>query len=49
MLVANELVDDAKRRNMPCLIFKVDFEKAYDLISWNFLLYMLKRMSFDEK
>lgn len=29
-LIANELVDDAKRRKKDALVFKVDFEKAYD-------------------
>lgn len=35
--IANEVVDDAKRRKKQCLIFKVDFKKAYDSISWEFL------------
>lgn len=32
MLVANEEVDDAKRRKRSCLIFKVVFEKAYNCV-----------------
>jgi hypothetical protein len=32
VLVVNELVDWAKRQNKQCLIFKVDFEKAYDSV-----------------
>jgi len=28
-----------------CLIIKVDFKKAYDLVDWGFLKYMLRRMS----
>lgn len=31
------------------LLFKVDFAKAYDLVSWNYLLEMMRRMSFSEK
>ncbi|XP_014621639.1 uncharacterized protein LOC114382644 [Glycine soja] len=31
------------------MVFKVDFEKAYDSISWAFLDYMLQRMSFCPK
>jgi len=32
VLVANEMVDYAKRRNKQCLVLKVDFEKAYDFV-----------------
>lgn len=32
VLVANELVDDTKRRKWEAVFFKVDFEKAYDSI-----------------
>jgi hypothetical protein len=34
--VVNELLDLAKRRNDKCLMFKVDFERAYDTVDWNF-------------
>ena len=43
VLIANEVIDKAKRSTKSCLIFKVDYEKAYDSVSWDFLLYMLKR------
>lgn len=46
VLVANEVVEEAKRKQMPCLVFKVDYEKAYDSVSWNFLFYMMRRMGF---
>lgn len=32
-----------------CLSMKVDFEHAYDLVSWKFLEYMMVRMGFGEK
>jgi hypothetical protein len=48
VLVVNELVDLAKRQGKKCLIFKVDFEKAYDSVDWGFLEYMLKRFGFCE-
>jgi hypothetical protein len=48
VLVVNELVDLAKRKNKQCLIFKVDFEKAYDSVDWGFLEYMLRRFGFGE-
>jgi len=32
VLIANEVVDEATRRQKPCIIFKVDYEKAYDSV-----------------
>ncbi|XP_058775315.1 uncharacterized protein LOC131649574 [Vicia villosa] len=46
VLVANELVDYSNREGKECLLFKVEFEKAYDKVSWNFLRYMMRRMGF---
>ncbi|WJX49459.1 hypothetical protein P8452_35893 [Trifolium repens] len=48
VLVVNELVDLAKRQRQECIIFKVDFEKAYDSVDWGFLEYMLRRFGFCE-
>lgn len=44
VVVLNELLDYAKKKGNPLLIFKVDFEKAYDSVCWAFLDYMLIRM-----
>jgi len=49
VLVVNELVDYAKRAKKECLIFKVDFEKAYDSVDWGFLVYMMRRVGMCEK
>jgi hypothetical protein len=49
VLIMNELVDWAKKTKKECLIFKVDFEKAYDSVEWSFLEYMLYRCGFCEK
>jgi hypothetical protein len=49
VLVINEVVDWVKKAKKKCVIFKVDFEKAYDSISWSFLDYMLRRFGFDGK
>lgn len=32
VLVANEIVDEVKRRKDSCVIFKADFKKAYDSV-----------------
>ncbi|KHN37748.1 Transposon TX1 putative 149 kDa protein, partial [Glycine soja] len=37
VLIANEVVEEARRGKRPCLLFKADFEKAYDSVSWGFL------------
>jgi hypothetical protein len=46
VLVMNEVVELAKKNRRECLIFKVDFEKAYDSVDWGFLEYMLRRFGF---
>jgi hypothetical protein len=47
-MIVNELIDLAKRRKDKCLLFKVDFERAYDTVNWQFLDYMMRRMGFVE-
>jgi len=46
ILVANEVVDQAKNLKKDLLLFKVDFEKAYDLVDWNYLDEVMGKMSF---
>lgn len=45
----NSLVDLTKKNKKPCFIFKVDFEKGYDPISWSFLDCTLFKFSFNDK
>jgi hypothetical protein len=49
VVVLNEVVDYAKHSRKQCLILKVDFGKAYDLVSWGFLDYMLRHFGFGNK
>ncbi|GKB90683.1 reverse transcriptase domain, reverse transcriptase zinc-binding domain protein [Tanacetum coccineum] len=49
VLIANEAIEFLKKKREKCLIFKVDFEKAYDSINWNFLLNIMNRMGFRVK
>lgn len=44
----NKIVDLVKKTKK-CLIFKVDFEKVYNYVSWSFLYYMLGRLDFCDK
>jgi len=32
VLVANEVLDEMKRKKKSCVFFKVDYEKAYDFV-----------------
>lgn len=36
VVAINEIVNLAHRSKSECLIFKVDFEKAYDSVNWGF-------------
>lgn len=49
VVVLNEVMDFAKGKGKPCMLFKVDFEKAYDSVSWEFLDYMMFSMGFYAK
>lgn len=49
VLVANEVVEEAKRKKKKCMIFKVNYEKAQDSIKWKFVWYMLERLRFCTK
>ncbi|XP_058742452.1 uncharacterized protein LOC131614937 [Vicia villosa] len=48
VLVANELVHFKTKEKKECFLFKVDFEKAYDKVSWSFLRFMLLNMGFGD-
>lgn len=45
----SELVDLVKKSKKSCLIFKVDFEKAYNSVSWSFLDYVLSHFGYNDK
>nr|KYP44156.1 hypothetical protein KK1_034378 [Cajanus cajan] len=46
ILVANEAVEEVKRKKSKCIMFKVDFEKAYDSVSWFCLQFVMCKMGF---
>jgi hypothetical protein len=46
ILIANEIVDEAKKSKKELLLFKVDFEKAYDSVDWGYLDAVMGRMDF---
>ncbi|GKC46175.1 putative RNA-directed DNA polymerase, eukaryota, reverse transcriptase zinc-binding domain protein [Tanacetum coccineum] len=48
-LLVKEIVSWAKKRKKKLLIFKVDFEKAFDSLSWSFLDSIMDQMGFGAK
>ncbi|CAJ2670980.1 unnamed protein product [Trifolium pratense] len=46
ILIANEAVDEARRSKKELMLFKVDFEKAYDSVDWGYLDDVMGRMAF---
>ena len=45
-LIANELVEDYRALGKKRVVFKIDFEKAYDNVEWSFLDFVLERKGF---
>ncbi|GJT39675.1 RNA-directed DNA polymerase, eukaryota, reverse transcriptase zinc-binding domain protein [Tanacetum coccineum] len=49
LFILNEIMQWCRRRKKQSLIFKVDFEKAYDSVRWDFLDDILVKFGFDIK
>ena len=48
-LIANEAIDSLLKRNESGVLCKLDIEKGYDYLNWNFWLFMMQSMGFGEK
>ena len=46
VLVANEVMEENRSKKKEGVVFKIDFEKAYDHVDWNFLDDVLKKKGF---
>ena len=46
ILIANELVHNARSLNTELILFMVDFEKAYDSVDWGYLEQVMIKMRF---
>ena len=49
VLIANEAIDSMLRSNSLGVLCKLDIEKAYDHVSWNFLPEVLGKMDFGQR
>ncbi|KAM7530919.1 hypothetical protein LguiB_034329 [Lonicera macranthoides] len=48
-LIANEVVEEYISKKKPGVVVKVDFEKAYDHVSWEFLQFVLEKKGFGRR
>ncbi|RVW33931.1 Transposon TX1 uncharacterized 149 kDa protein [Vitis vinifera] len=49
VLVANEVIDSIVKSNRGAILCKLDIEKAYDHVDWDFLLAVMEKMGFGER
>ena len=49
VLIANEMVDEKRRSGEKGVVFKIDFEKAYDHMDWGLLDHVLDKKGFSPK
>ena len=49
VLIANEIVDEKRRSGEEGIVLKIDFEKAYDHVSWDFLDHVLEKKGFSPR
>ncbi|KAJ0727047.1 putative reverse transcriptase domain-containing protein [Helianthus annuus] len=45
-LIVNEVLSWLKKKKSKAFILKIDFEKAYDNVNWNFVISILNQMGF---
>ena len=48
-LISNEIVDEKRQSGEEGVVFKIDFEKAYDHVSWDFLDHVLEKKGFSPR
>nr|GEV72802.1 RNA-directed DNA polymerase, eukaryota [Tanacetum cinerariifolium] len=48
-LIVNEVIRWCKRKKSKLMVFKIDFEKAFDTVSWDYLFRVMSFTGFSEK
>ena len=49
VLIANKAIDSRIKNNLRSVLCKLDIEKVYDHVNWNFVLAITKKMGFGSK
>jgi hypothetical protein len=49
VVVLHETIHELHRKKMDGILFKIDFEKAYDKVKWPFLQQVMRMKGFDPK
>ena len=49
VLIANETIDSRVSQKKPGILCKLDVEKAYDHVNWDFILSMRRQMGFGSR
>lgn len=49
VVILNEAIEEAKKKKLKRIFFKIDFAKAYDSVDWGFLDHMLEKFNFCRK
>ena len=49
VVILHETIDELHRKKMNGVIFKIDFEKSYDKVNWEFLQQTLRMKGFSEE
>ena len=49
VLIANESVEEYKEKKKDGIVFKIDFEKAYDHVEWDIIDHVLDKKGFGER
>ena len=49
VLIASECIDSRLKAGVPGVLCKLDIQKAYDHVNWEFLLFLLQQCGFSDK